>query len=95
MESQDNTPHRSETNGIAERAVRRVGEGTSASLLQSGGHERWWSDSMECYCDLRNVQDLSADGKLLMKDDSENYSWPRNSILEHWFSVIQSQGVIK
>ena len=30
------TPHRSETNGIAERAVRRVKEGTSAVLLQSG-----------------------------------------------------------
>ena len=30
------TPHRSETNGIAERAVRRVKEGTSAALLQSG-----------------------------------------------------------
>ena len=30
------TPHRSETNGIAERAGRRVKEGTSAVLLQSG-----------------------------------------------------------
>ena len=30
------TPHPSETNGIAERAVRRVKEGTSAVLLQSG-----------------------------------------------------------
>ena len=30
------TPHRSETNAIAERAVRRVKEGTSAMLLQSG-----------------------------------------------------------
>ena len=29
------TPHRSETNGIAERAVRRVREGTSAMLAQS------------------------------------------------------------
>ena len=33
------TPHRSETNGIAERAVRRVKEGTSAVLLQSGLNE--------------------------------------------------------
>ena len=33
------TPHRSETNGIAEREVRRVKEGTSAVLLQSGLNE--------------------------------------------------------
>ena len=36
------TPHRSETNGIAERAVRRVKEGTSAVLAQSGLDEQWW-----------------------------------------------------
>ena len=35
------TPHRSETYGIAERAVRRVKEGTSAVLLQSGLNESW------------------------------------------------------
>ena len=40
------TPHRSETNGIAERAVRRVKEGTSAVLLQLGLNESWWADSM-------------------------------------------------
>ena len=34
------TPHRSETNGVAERAVRRVREGTSAVLLQSGWDEK-------------------------------------------------------
>ena len=47
------TPHRSETNGIAERAVRRVKEGTSAVLLPSG----------LCYTYLRNVTDLLSDGK--------------------------------
>ena len=57
------TPHRSETNGIAERAVRRVKEGTSAVLLQSGLHESWWADFMECYTYLRNVTDLVSDGK--------------------------------
>ena len=57
------TPHRSETNGIAERAVRRVKEGTSAVLLQSGLNESWWADSMECYTYLRNVTDLLSDGK--------------------------------
>ena len=57
------TPHRSETNGIAERAVRRVKEGTSAVLLQSGLNESWWAVSMECYTYLRNVTDLLSDGK--------------------------------
>ena len=57
------TPHRSETNAIAKRAVRGVKEGTSAVLLQSGLDEKWWADSMECHCHLRNVQDLLADGK--------------------------------
>ena len=56
------TPHRSETNGIAERAVRRVKEGTSAVLLQSGLDEKWWADSMECYTYLRNVTDLLSEG---------------------------------
>ena len=57
------TPHRSETSGVAERAVRRVKDGTSAVLLQSGLDERWWAVSIECCRYLRNVQDLLADGK--------------------------------
>ena len=57
------TPHRSDTNGIAERAVRRVKEGTSAVLLQSALDKKWWADSMECYCYLRNIQDLLSDGQ--------------------------------
>ena len=48
------TPHRSETNAIAERA---------AVLLQPGLDNEWWADSMECYGYLRNIQDLLPDGK--------------------------------
>ena len=59
------TPRRSETNPIAERAVRRVKEGTYAALLQSLLDEKWWADHMECYCYLRNVTDLLSDGKTL------------------------------
>ena len=55
------TPHRSETH--AKRAIRRVKVGTSAVLLQSGLDKEWWADSMECYCYLRNIQDLLSDGK--------------------------------
>ena len=57
------TPHRSETNGIAERAARRIEEGTSVVLLQSSLDENGWADSMECYCYLRNIRDRLSDGK--------------------------------
>ena len=55
--------HTDRTDGIAERAVRSVKEGTSAVLLQSGLNESWWADSMECYTYLRNVTDLLSHGK--------------------------------
>ena len=50
-------------NGIAERAVHRVTEGTFAVLLQSGLANEWWAESMEFYIYLRNIQDLLSDGK--------------------------------
>ena len=34
-------------------------------LLQSGVDETWWAGSMECYCYLRNVKELLADGEHL------------------------------
>ena len=43
--------------------MRRVKEGTSAVLLQSGLGNEWWADSMECHCHLRNMQDPLSDGK--------------------------------
>ena len=70
------TPHRSETNGIAERAVRIAKEGTSAVLLQSGLNESWWADSMECYTYLRNVTDLLSETKLRKK--------PREACKSSW-----------
>ena len=57
------TPHCSETNGVAQREVRRRKEGTSAVLLHPSLDLKWWAYSMECYCNLRNVQDLLSDGK--------------------------------
>ena len=55
------TPHRSATNGIAERPVWRVKVGTSSVLVQSGLQENWWVEAMEWYDFLRNVQDLLAE----------------------------------
>ena len=62
------TLHRSETNGIAERAVRRVKEVTFAVVLQSGLDEKWWADSMECCTYLRNGSEC------LLTDRSEQWS---------------------
>ena len=50
------TPHRSETNGVAERTVRRIMEGKSAVLLQSGWDYKWWADSMERFCYRRKYK---------------------------------------
>ena len=41
----------------------RYAELISAVLLQSGLDEKWWADSMKCFCYLRNIQDLLSDGK--------------------------------
>ena len=40
------TLHRSEISGIAERAARRIKEGTSAVFLQSGSDDKQWLDSV-------------------------------------------------
>ena len=84
------TPHRSETNGIAERAVRRVKEGTSAVLLQSGLDENWWEDSMECHTYLRNIQDLLSVRKIPYERRSGNQLKDRSFRLVHWLSITLS-----
>ena len=63
--------------------MRRVKEGISAVLLQSGLDESWWADSMECYTYLRNIQDLLSDGKTQMKDALENPLKDQSSRLVH------------
>ena len=82
------TPHRSETNGIAERAVRRVKEGTSAVLLQSGLDENWWADSMECNTYLRNIQDLLSDWNTpYERRFGDPFKGPIIKFLVHWWSI--------
>ena len=97
------TPHRSETNHIAERAVRRVKEGTSAVLLQSGLGNEWWADSMECNNCLRNIQDVLSDGKTpyerrfgsysvdpAVPVQDQNFSGDGKRVYEHFSSRLQS-----
>ena len=81
------TPHRSETNWIAERVVRRVKEGTLAVLLQSGLDEKWWADSMECYTNLRYSGSFCLMGRHPMKGGSECPSTDQLYRLEHWSNL--------
>ena len=57
------TPYRSAKKGIAQRAVRRVKEGTAIVLIQSGLTDTWWSDATKCHSSLRNIQYYLADGR--------------------------------
>ena len=55
------TPYRPQTNGVAERAIQRMKQGTRAVLLQSGLGHRWWTYAAKCYAFLRNVSDKIHD----------------------------------
>ena len=84
--------------GLLKRAVRRVKEGTSAVLLQSGLDENWWADSMECYTYLRNVQDLLSDGKTPYErrfgKPFEGPIIPFGSLVEHYPISAEDQSRI-
>ena len=77
------TPHRSGTNGIAERAVRRVKEGTSAVLLQSGGGQIQWNVTL--ICETSQIYYLM--GRRPMKDVLGNHLKDRLFHLVHWLSI--------
>ena len=82
------TPHRSETNGIAERAVRRVKEGTSAVLLQwlkNGGQIPW---NFTPICETSQISYLM--GRRPMKDALGNHLKDLLFHLVHWLSIIIS-----
>ena len=46
---------------MAERAVRKVKEGTACTLVQSGFDEAWWGEAMKCFCFLKNVIDQTSE----------------------------------
>ena len=67
------TLRRSETNGIAERAVRKIKEGTSAVLLQSGLDEKFWA--------AKSPRLPGRWEKPFVKGDSENH------LKDQWFHL--------
>ena len=78
---------------LLERAVRRVKEGTSAVLLQSGLKWEMFGWLMACYS-MRNVQDTLADEagestRLRMEESLPNYhvdniAWKGDNPLQHY-----------
>ena len=79
------TPHRSETNVIAERAVRRAKEGTSAVLLQPGkvdGQILW---NVTPICETSQICYLM--GRRPMKDVLGNHLKDLLFHLVHWLSI--------
>ena len=50
-----------QTNGLAERMVRRVKEGGRANLIQSGLPYSWWPYAVTHFCAARNIQCRGGD----------------------------------
>ena len=75
------TPHRSETNGIAERAVRRVNEGTSAVLFQWTTNGGWIPWNVTAICETFKISCLM--GRHHMKGGSEC------PLTDHWYRLEQ------
>ena len=55
-------PHRTQTNGVAERAVRRVLDGSRSILHQSGLLPTFGSEAVSCDVFLRNICDKDTLG---------------------------------
>jgi hypothetical protein len=63
FQHEPSTPHRPQSNGIAESAVRRVLEGTRSVLYASGLSHAWWREATRAYAYMRNIHDKVQDGK--------------------------------
>ena len=59
------TENRPQSNGVAERNMRRILEGTPAALHDSGLSKRYWHLAMRCYCALHNFVDVWKHDKTL------------------------------
>ena len=80
------TPHRYCRTGSAQ------GESTSAVLLQSGLDEKWWADSVECYCHLRKFKTSYRNGKLFTQGVCENHVVAQQFLSDRWLNIIRFLG---
>ena len=83
------TPYRPETNGTAERAVRRVKEGTSAVLFRSGRKMVGRFHGM-LYLSAKHSRISCLMGRLHTKGVLENLSKDQSFRLVHWLSLTLS-----
>ena len=68
--------------------MRKVKEGTSAVLLQSGLDENWWADSLEgLYLSDETFKISCLMGKLHTRDILGNHLKDRSFRLVHWLSI--------
>ena len=81
------TSRRSETSGMAERAVRKVKEGTSIVFVRSGLDERWCGEVMECYSCSRHIQDFSAGKAPYARRYDTPFRW---SMSTFWSRILSS-----
>ena len=50
-----------QANGVAERSVRTVKEGSSCGIVQSGYSAKWWPDAGEHFCFSKTVTLVDGD----------------------------------
>ena len=64
---------------------------TSSVLVHCGLQESWWANATECYCNLRSVQGLLADGQTPCEPRfTSPYSiWSWSKILPHIYIYMQ------
>eukprot|EP00971_Amphidinium_carterae_P250343 4969860-Amphidinium_carterae.1 len=66
-------PGISKNNGLVERMVRHIQEGTRCLLLQAGLDPRWWPHVARCFCHMNNVQKKDGMSPWLRRFDSKDF----------------------
>ena len=61
--SDTSCPHRPATNGVVERAMRTLKEGTACLLSQAGLQPDWWVEAADCFLFLSNIVDPIPSGE--------------------------------
>ena len=64
------TPYIHETNAVIERCNRRIKEGASCLLVQSGLSPEWWPEAVCCFNFQWNVSEIMKGGQTPYENDS-------------------------